>query len=1045
MHSILNKRKSRYFLILTAVWVLLGLGHLNIMAQETRGTVNIVGKVVDQYGNPVSEVIVTAKNTSLSTVTGVDGTFEFSYRKGDVLRLSHPGFLYKEVKVNKLKNNERVFKVMLAEQFVKSPHVINGPYRIKDKTEFLGSAVTVYTDQLKSMQSTTIIPSLAGRLPGLNISQVRGARLHQTKPSSEGTILYWNTPNLGEGYYSDNTEFSITSRNTAPVVLIDGVQRDLYSIDPEAIESVSIQKDALSSMFLGMRSSRSALIITTKDPIKQGFQLSFTGRFGVQSSVKTPKPLSAYQYAYLLNEALTNDGKNPIYVYDDFAKFRDHSSPFTHPDVDWYDELLKNNSTIQSYNLNVTGGNKYAQYFVNIGYTGENGMFRNPGDDAHDTNLTLERYMISSKVNINITQDFTAKVTLMGRIEEGAQPGGNNGTGYTDLLSQIYSIPNNAYPVKNPNGSWGGNISFDNNLLSQAINSGYMTDGARDVLGSVNLRYDFSKVVKGLSTRLVGSVSSQNRSFIKRVKRTPVYKYAIDKEGNDTYTMYGGVSTQTNEFKSVTTYQQMYGQLAVDYERQFGSHGFMASVMGDTRNVIVNFDLPERPSNVMAEASYNYAHKYFVQAATTGSFYNRYAPGKRWGEFYAFGLGWDVSKECFMENAEWLDMMKIRGVWGKTGNGMDNAGYYTYNQTYSASGDGYTLGTSLTGGSSTIENSPLANHNLTWEKAYKLNLGIDLALFHNKLKVTADYYNDKYFDLLQNRGKSIELIGQSYPAENIGKVRRFGGELSITYQDHIGKFNYYVTGNWSCEQSKLLYMDEQKVEEDYLRQTGHPMGAIWGLVAEGFFTSQEEIANSAVMDGYGDKIRPGDIKYRDLNKDGVINDFDRTVIGGEKPLSYFGLDFGFEWSGLEFSMLWQGVYNRDRMLNDWDLLEGFQAKNQQYGQAYEVLLGRWTPETATTATLPRLSAGGNVYNRGGFWGSSFWLRSGNFIRLKNVHLGYNLPDSFCRNYLGGARVKIFIDGQNLLTKAGCDLVDPEVGFTSYPLQRCISTGINIKF
>lgn len=1045
MHNILNKRNSRHCLLLIATWMLLGLGHFSAMAQETNRTAHIIGKVVDQYGNPVPEVVITTKNSDMKTVTGVDGTFEFDYRKGVVLRLSHPGFLYKEVKVNKLKNHERVFKVMLREEFVKSPDVINGPYDTHDKASYLGAAATVYTDQVKSMQSTTIIPSLAGRLPGLNITQVRGARLHQTKASSEGTILYWNTPNLGEGYYSDNTEFLITSRNTAPVVLVDGVQRDLYSIDADAVESVSIQKDALSSMFLGMRSSRGALIVTTKDPAKQGFQLSFTGRFGVQSSVKKPKPLSAYQYAYLLNEALTNDGKNPFYVYDDFAKFRDHSSPYTHPDVNWYDELLKDNSTIQSYNLNVTGGNKYAQYFVNIGYTGEAGMFRNPGGSAHDTNLTLDRYMISSKVNINVTSDFTAKVTLMGRIEEGTQPGGNNGSGYTDLLGQIYSTPNNAYPVKNPNGSWGGSLSFDNNLLSQAINSGYMTDGARDVLGSVNLRYDFNKVVKGLSARLVGSVSSQNRSFIKRTKRTPVYYYNIDKEGNDTYTMYGKVDTQSNEFKSVTTYQQMYGQIAVDYERQWGKHGFKAGIMGDTRNVIVNFDLPERPSNVMAEASYNYAGKYFVQAATTGSYYNRYAPGKRWGEFYAFALGWDISKENFLADAHWLNKMKIRGVFGKTGNGMDNAGYYTYNQTYSASGDGYTLGTSLSSGASTIENSPLANHNLTWEKAYKLNVGMDLDLFRNRLKIAADYYNDKYFDLLQNRGKSIELVGQNYPTENIGKVRRFGGELSITYQNHAGKFNYYVTGNWSCEQSKLLYMDEQKVEEDYLRQTGRPVGAIWGLVAEGFFTSPEEIAKSPVMDGWGDKIHPGDIKYKDLNNDGVINEFDRTVIGGEKPLSYFGLDLGLEWNGLEFSMLWQGMYNRDMMLGDWDLLEGFQTKNQQYGQAYQALLGRWTPETAETATLPRLSAGGNAYNRGGFWGSSFWLRSGNFIRLKYVHLGYSLPDSFCRNYLGGARVKIFVDGQNLFTKAACDLVDPEVSFNNYPLQRCISTGINIKF
>lgn len=1041
MYNMINKKSRRFYFALLTMCMLWG-GASNTSAQEIGVNANITGKVIDQYGNPVSDVTITMKNSDYKVVTDADGIFKFQYRKADVLCLSHPGLLYKEIKVNKLKHSERIFKVTLAEAFIKNQATINGPYESKEKISFLGAASTVYTDQLTSMMGTTILPSLTGRLSGLNVSQYRGARAHQITANSRGDLI-GNVPLFGEGFYSDNTEFSVSSRGNAPIVVVDGVQRELYSIDPDAIESVSIQKDALSSMFLGMQSSRGALMITTKEPIKEGFQLSFTGRFGVQSALKIPKPLSGYQYAYLLNEALQNDGKEPFYSYDDFNKFRMQSSPFTHPDVNWYDELLNNSSTTQSYNLNVTGGNKYAQYFISLGYMGENGLFINPSDngDSHDTNLSLERYMISSKININITDDFTAKVTLLGRVEEGTQPG----VGYGNLLNSIYNTPNNAYPIRNPNGTWGGNVSFDHNLMSQTINSGYITDGARDMLGSINLKYDFDKLVKGLSARMVGSVSIQNRSYIQRSKRSPVYSYTIDKEGNDVYALYGATQTQSNSFGSVTSYQQMYGQFAIDYDRRFGDHGIRASVMGDTRNVLVNYDLPQLPSNIIADVSYDYANKYFAQIAMSESYYNRYAPDRRWGTFYAFGLGWDMNKESFMENVDWMNLFKIRGTFGKTGNGLDNTGYYTYQQTFSSNvATGYPLGTNLGAGNITTENSPLANPFLTWEKAYKLNLGIDLALFNNRLKLTADYYNDKYFDLLQSRGKSIEIIGQNYPTENIGKVRRFGGELSLTYQDRIKDFNYYVSTNWSSEQSKLLYMDEQKVPEEYLRQTGRPVGAIYGLVAEGFFTSREEIENSPVIDGFNN-IQPGDIKYKDMNGDKVINEFDRTVIGGDKPYSYFGIDLGFEWKGLEFSMFWQGAYNRELMLNDWTLLEGFQSSNQQYGQAYENMLDRWTPETAETATLPRLTAGGSKYNQGNGWNSSFWLRSGNFIRLKNISLGYNLPDSFCRNYLGGTRVKIFVNGQNLLTKSACDLVDPEVGFTSYPIQRCISTGINVRF
>lgn len=1046
MHNILNKKSNRYYSTFIILWMLFGLSCFDGVAQEANGAASITGKVVDQYGNPVSEVVISIKNRDYKAVTDADGGFKFDLMKGDVLTLSHPGFLHKEVKVNKLKNTERIFKVTLDDQFIKRPTTIHVSHGTKDKENFIGSASTVYTDQLNSMMSTTIIPSLMGRLSGLNISQYRGARLHQTAGNAKADLI-GNVPVFGSGVYGDNTEFSLGSRGNAPVVIVDGVQRELYSLDPDAIESVSIQKDALSSMFLGMRSSRGALVITTKNPIKEGFQLSFTGRFGVQSSLKTPKPLSAYQYAYLLNEALANDGKESFYSYDDFAAFRDHSKPYTHPDVNWQDELMNNSSTTQSYNLNVTGGNKYAQYFVSLGYLGENGLFINPSADARKTNLTLERYQISSKVNINITDDFSANVTLLGRVEEGTQPGGS-GNGYSDLLNAIYTTPNNAYPINNPNGTWGGNVSFTNNLLSQTINSGYLTDGARDVLGSINLKYNFDKLVKGLSARMMGSVSVQNRSFVQRTKQSPVYLYGINDLGKDSYTMYGTTGTQTNSFTSVTSYQQMYGQFAVDYQRQFGEHGFNASIIGDTRSVLANYDLPELPSNVMANASYNYAGKYFAQAALSESYYNRYAPGRRWGTFYAFGLGWDMSKENFMEDADWMDQLKFRGVFGKTGSGMDNTGYYAYRQSFSDSGVSfYPQGTTqATSGNGQIayENSPLANPYLTWEKAYKLNLGVDLSLFNNKLQFTADYYNDKYFDMLQSRGKSIALIGQTYPTENIGKIRRFGGELSVTYQDRLKNFNYYVTANWNCDQSKLLFMDEQKVEEEYLRRTGHSAGAMFGLVADGFFTSKEEIASSPVIEGF-DNLQPGDVKYKDLNGDKIIDEFDRTIIGGDKPLAYFGLDFGFEYRGLEFSMLWQGVYNRDIYLNDLNLIEGFQTKNQHYGQAYENMMDRWTPETAETATFPRLTAGGNKYNQGNGWSSSFWVRSGNFIRLKNVSLAYHLPESICRNYLGGTRVKIFVNGQNLFTKAACDLVDPEVSFSSYPLQRCISTGINIKF
>lgn len=913
------------------------------------------------------------------------------------------------------------------------------------KSNTLGASSTVYTNDLIKYQSATILTGLQGRLKGLNVSPFRGMQLLRTDANTKSDIV-GAIPNVGGGIYGDNSEFLISARGQSPVAIVDGVERDLYSIDPEAIESVTIQKDALSNMFLGMRSSRGALIITTKNPdAKGGFHLSLTGKFGISSALKSgPNPLSAYQYAYLLNEALLNDGKSPLYTYDDFEAYRNGTSPYLHPDVNWKDAIMNNSTTSQAYNLNVTGGGRVAQYFVSLGYYSENGLFKTSDANSYNTNFKYNRYLITSKVNINVTDEFKVSMSLMGRIEEGNQPGGISGTGYSDLLSNVWQTPNNAYPVLNPNGTYGGNASYTQNLYAQTTGSGYISSNTRDVVGTINLKYDFDKLVRGLSVGATGNISSQVRNAIVRTKQAQVFQYSITQQGNEAYDKYGDVSSQTNSYRSVSTYQYMYGKMYVDWERQFGMHGVKASLWGDTRTILNNYDLPMIPSNIGQKVEYNYDNKYFAQAAVTESYYNRYDNGRRWGTFWAVGLGWDISKEKFMEASK-IDQLKLRATYGHTGNGIDNAGYFSYLKRYNEDGGfWYSNGTSMSNGGSVSEISPLANTLLTWEKGRKVNVGLDLTLLKNRLTLSADYYNDYYYDILQSRGKSIELLGIAYPAENIGKTRYYGLETQLSWQDHIGKVNYYVSANWSMEQNKRLFMDEQYVPYDYLKMTGQPTGTIYGLVATGFLTAKDIADGYPVMNGFNN-IQAGDVKYKDMNGDGEINEFDRTVIGGDKPTCYFGIDLGFEWKGLEVTALIQGAYNRDLYNSDRTLLEGFQVIGQSYGQAYTNLLNRWTPETAETATYPRLTAGGNTYNYGNNWNSSLFVQNGNYIRLKNATVSYKLPENFCRNYLGGLRVKIFVQGQNLLTWSRTRLQDPEVTFTSYPLQRTITTGINLNF
>jgi len=1027
MNNVIYKKiKSGYFSIVF-LWMFF-IPVFTFAGEPDNNTAVFSGRIVDQYGNQIPNVIISEKGN-------------------DIITLSHPDYLYKEVKLNSKGVLYKDSTIVLIEKYLKNSNVIDRPYGTVDKESFLGSASTIYTNQLTSTLASTIIPAFAGRFSGLYTEQYAGTKAHYTTASANADLGGW-VPVFGAGNYSDNSQFNLIARHNSPVVMVDGVQREFFSIDPEAIESVSIQKDALSSIMLGMRSSRGVLVITTKKPVSGATQFSFTSKYGFQQPVNLPKPLSSDKYAYLLNEALQNDGKTPAYTYTDYNAFKNGTSPYTNPNINWYDQVLQSKAAIQSYNLNVSGGGKLAQYFVNLEYMSEDGFFRTSSINNFNTNSKYARYLITSKINVNVTDEFKVGINVIARIEDGNQPGalGKN------ILNAIYTTPNGAYPISNPNGSYGGNASYTNNLWSQTVNSGYTTDNARDGIVKVDLNYDFKKWVKGLSAKAIGSVSTQSRTALSRTKQSVSYKFLPGNVGESpTYEPYGSTVSQSNNFIPVSNYQYMYGQFGVDYNKAINLHQITASIFADATQVLTNYNLPSMPANLNGQVKYNYAKKYFAEAAISRSYYNGYAPDKRWETFYAAGLGWVASNEAYLANIEWLDLMKFRGVFGKTGNGIENAGYYTWRQSFSGnpvSEFSYPQGYSRGGWQlAVLENNPMANVNLTCEKAYKANIGADVELFNKQLLLTGDFYNDNYFDVLQTRGKSIELMGISYPYENIGKYSVQGIELSATYQNHIAKFNYFVTANWSQESTMLKFMDEQSVaeSEEYNKHTGKPLSAIFGLVADGFFSSPEEIGSSPVVKGY--TIRPGDVKYKDLNGDGVINQYDQKMIGGDKPLSYFGINMGFEYRGFDFSVLFQGAYNRDLYLNNPVLMAGFQSNGLSYGQAYENMINRWTPETKATATLPRLTAGGNPYNTNpNYMATSLWVKSGNYIRLKDISLGYTIPETFSRNYLGSMKIKVFVAGQNLLTQSACNLVDPEVtDFTNSSLLRGINTGINIKF
>lgn len=1004
------------------------------------------GLVVDDFGNPVKGVLVIAEGDTVA-ISDDDGNFDLIKPYAESLSLAHASFYVKVIDLNKVNfvpfqegdsvGVKNFFIVNLSRNLLESSERIDLVYGSTNRSENVGAVSTINTDQLTTTLAPSIAYGLQGRVPGLFLTQFRGFRNPRTD-NNYVSDLAGSIPRNFLGAPSDNTQFFVSLRGQSPVVIIDGVQRDIYSIDPENIESVSVVKDAFSTILLGMRSSRGALVITTKRPNAEGFKLSFTGQVGIQTPLKLPKPLPAYQYAYLLNEALQNDGRAPVYTYEDFAAFRDGSDPVGHPDVNWYNTLLENSAPISSYNMTISGGSGIARYSVSAGYLNQQGLFKTSDINPYQTNAELQRYLINSSVVVDVSKDFTVDLSLFARVEDGVQPG----VGMNNLLNNIFSTPGNAYPIRNPNGSYGGTVSFPVNLYAQTINSGYISDNSRDIMADVGLHYDLGRAVKGLSANVITNVSTQTVSATIRNKQSTVFQFDPGQDGAEpSYTQYGASVPQANGFASVSSARFWYSQLSLDYERSFGRHNIEGQLFADRRVVTVNYDLPQKPSNLAVKASYDFGGRYFANAAFVRSYYNGYASGRQWGSFYAFGAGWDIAKEAFLSNASWLNQLKLRGVYGRTGNGIDNSGYYIFRQTYSqtfTSGT-YDQGFGRSGGTGMTENAPLANPNITWEKANKVSAGVDVAMMNNRLLFTGDYFHDNYYDLLQSRGKSIALIGFSYPSENIGKHLYKGIELSLTYQNNLGNFNYFLTGNWSQMETEIVFQDEQEMPYAHNMKTGQPVNHIYGYVADGFFASADEIATAAKLEGVG--VQPGDIRYKDLNNDGVINQFDQTVIGNKKPLSFYGITGGINYKGIDVSVLVQGAYNRDIYLMDRISDAGFQVINQSYGQAYEQVLGRWTPETAETATYPRLTAGNNTNNT---QTSSFWVRSGDYLRVKNVSVGYTLPFNLSNRYNISA-IKVFVNGQNLFTKSDLTYNDPEVtSFTSYPIMKVVSAGLNIK-
>ena len=986
--------------------------------------------VVDEYGKPLSGAKVYALNKKLLGSTSDDGTITvLSDESNGKVTIIQKGYYPKTIRPG------RNAQVRLTLDYLFAGDSTNVLYETKSNRSVLGAASSVNNSQIKTTPTSLYLNALTGRLPGFYTQQISGFRSARTSPITV-IDLAGSLPSESVRYssnFSDNSEMGYNLRGMQPVTIIDGVQRDIYSLDPENIESITVLKDALSTILLGQKSSRGVLEITTKKGVQGPPKISFTAQTGIQNALKTPNPLDAYQYAYLYNEALQNVGRAPAFNETDFNALRSGSSPTIYPNVNWYDQVLRDDAPITKYNLSASGGGKNARYSLALGYLNQQGMFKTGAESG--TNLELNRYLINSSIDVDVTKDFNIGLQLFGRVQDGRQPG----AGTNNILTALNTTPNNAYPVFNPDGSYGGSSIFTSNLYQQVTGSGYLLDNTRDLMANLDMKYNFNNLLKGLYLKGKINVSASSSSLINRSRRQPVFDAISNGQDDYIYTRYGVISDQPNSFAATSTTNSFYAQAMLGYDTEINSdHKLGTKLFVDQQISNYQFDLPAKYTNLAAKADYSFKNRYFAEAALNYSGFNRFQDGNKFGLFYAVGLGWDIASESFIkDNVSWVNQLKLRGTYGRTGNTNENAlGYYSWRASYGQDGNnGYDLGYQYSFKSGIVEKG-LANVNATWEKADKINIGLDMALFNSHVKVVADVYRDKYFDLLQQRGSTIELIGLAYPNENIGKNLFTGQELSITYQNNVNNFNYFITANASRMKTEVLYMNEVQQSYSWNYRTGMPVGQTFGYLADGLIQTQEE-ADAAPRLG-GTVVYPGDVKLVDLNGDGIINQFDQTALGNTKPIIYYGATLGFSIKGFDMSVLLQGVKNRTYQQTDY----AFGSNGDRQG--YDYLLGRWTPETATTATYPRLTLGFNANNTPYFNNSSFWTHSGEYLRIRNIDLGYTFPYHLTSR-LKVSGLRVFANAQNLFTTTPYDRLDPEIfGDTSYPNQRIFNMGVNIK-
>ena len=979
---------------------------------------NVTGRVLDEKGKPVAGALVSVEeNPLLRVATDKNGRFEITAVKGSRLKVQTGD---DAMKVVKIENGSELTVVMDY-----SSEKVNYGFGLQQtNAESTGAVSTVYAENIDKSSAFSIGNSLYGNVLGLTTMQSTG-------------VVWEQMPSM---YIRG---LKTLNGNNGILLVVDGLERDnnwqaLKYITPEEVESVSVLRDAAALALYGYRGVNGVVNIVTKRGKYDTREINFSYDHAFNYMTRKPELADAYTYASALNEALTNDGKQVRYSQNELNAFKNGTSPYLYPNVNWWEEVFRDRGASDIATLSFRGGSTKMRYYTMMNLQNNRGFIKNFDTNAdYSTQEKYSKANFRTNLDIDLSPKTKMQANIMGILNEFSRPG----MGSDNLISKLYQLPSAAFPIRTESGLWGGNTTWGENWNPVALTEGraYSKGHTRGLYADMSLRQDLSSLTKGLGAsvrigydNLASYWENHTKGYKYGMASVASWENGLPIAGEE---ITGGKDTEmSGDSKLDWQYRAFNFQMNVDWQRQFGVHSLYSMLL-----YTYKYDNAKGINNTFYRQNagwythYGFKNRYFADFTLMASASNLLAPDHRWNVSPTVGLAWLISNEKFMQSQNVVDFLKLRASFGMLNtDNIPGNGYW--NETVGG-GNGYPINNNF-GGDGGWHEGRLASVNGTTEKAYKYNAGVDATLFKG-LTLTVDGFYERRSDIwVSSDGQNSAVLGASGSYVNAGIVDSWGTEIGANYYKKIGNVELNLGGTFTYNRSKIVEMLEEPAAYDYTRSTGNPVGQIFGLQAIGYFVDQADIDNSLPQQ-FG-PVKAGDIKYKDMNGDKVINSDDRVAMGYNStcPETYYSFSLGLEWKGLGFSAQFQGVGNYTAILSGTyyhPLVDNTTISNYAYQNC-------WTPETPN-ARFPRLTTE-TVDNN--LQTSSLWLADRSFLKLRNCEVYYKLPSSWL-NRFWMKNAKVYVRGVDLLSFDSIDQLDPEAMNNSYPATRSVHVGLSVGF